>query len=452
MSENTSTKTKKKDKFSKEEWSWIMYDWANSGFATIFLAAIFPIFFTEMAGGAGSLGDAWWGFGNTASRIFLAILAPLLGAVIAYRGVKKKLFINLLAFGVLFHIFIVVQSSWQMLLLGYIFANMLWTAGNIVYDSYLSDVTSKERMDKVSAWGFALGYIGGSTIPFVISIVLIMFGGNFGIDMTPAPGGDLSIMAVRISIIITAVWWIVFSIPMLRNVHHKYPKEIPEKGLGAGVFQNAATTARSIAKNKPMLLFLIAYFFYIDGVGAVMVMATAYGTVLGLGAIGMIGALFVTQLVGVPFSILFGRLAKRFSSISLIAFAIVVYFIICVIGFIMGFGLELEWFDLSVAQIMFWALAFMVGTVQGGIQSTSRAIWGRLIPAEHSGEYFGFYEIYGRFAGIVGPTLYGILRVAFSPAIGILPIGTLFIIGFVILMLARNGIKVQLDKTQPQDG
>ena len=418
--------------FTKEERSWIMYDWANSVFATIMVAAVFPVFFVAMAGGEQTPGSAWWGWGTAFARLLLGVAAPVIGAILDYRGYKKKLFVTFVSLGVLFTLLLSVQTSWQTLLLGYIMANMFWSAGNFIYDSYLPDVTTRDRMDKVSAWGYALGYIGGSTIPFTVSIFLLLFGGNFGID------ADL---AVRISIVMTAVWWGVFSIPMIRDVHHKYGVDSPQKGFMREAFKNAVSTARKIAKNKGMLVFIIAYFFYIDGVGTVIGMATAYGAELGLDAAGMIGALFLTQIVAIPFTMLFGKLAKVMNPINLLACAIGVYIVICVKGFVMGFGLEAAWFDESVAIIIFWALAFMVGTVQGGVQAISRSTFGRLVPPENSGEYFGFFEIYGRFSTILGPFLYAtVLTITGRPSISMLSIIFIFLIGLTILLAGRRHI------------
>jgi len=443
--------------FSKEERSWIMYDWANSAFATIMLAAVFPVFFVTMAGGEDTAGSMWWARGLAISRLILGVSAPFIGALIAYKGLKKRLFVNFIAFGILFHLFVSAQSSWPMLLIGYIFANMFWSASNIIYDSYLPDITTKDRMDKVSAWGFAMGYIGGSTIPFIISIVLILFGTQFplwifGSDWVFTEGASFwynfpyidNTMAVRISVVLTAVWWGVFSIPIIKNVHHKYGVDRPQAGMTGQAFKTTWETAKKIMKNKGLFIFIIAYFFYIDGVGTVIGMATAYGAELGLGAEGMIGALFVTQIVAMPFSILFGKLADRFNSINLIIAAIIIYLGICITGFIMGFGLEEYWFGENVAIILFWALAFMVGTVQGGIQATSRAVYGRLVPPENSGEYFGFFEIFGRFAAILGPFLYAtILSVTGRPSVSILSIIVIFLVGLVILLFGKKHLKLR---------
>jgi len=446
--------------FTKEERSWIMYDWANSAFATIMLAAVFPVFFVGMAGGDGTAGSVWWARGISISRLALGVAAPIIGAIIAYKGYKKRLFVTFISIGILFHLFVSVQSSWQMLLVGYIFASMFWSAGNIIYDSYLPDVTTKNRMDKVSAWGFAMGYIGGSTIPFMISIFLIMFGTQLPIYIDET-------MAVRISIVMTAVWWGVFSIPIIRDVNHKYAVEPPPTGMITDALKKILATAKKIVKNKGLFVFIIAYFFYIDGVGTVIGMATAYGAELGLGAVGMIGALFVTQIVAMPFSILFGRLADRFNSINIIITAICVYLVICVTGFIMGFGMEgyvpartlydgaglvyMEiggsdgrWFGADVAIVMFWILAFMVGTVQGGIQATSRAVYARMIPPENSGEYFGFYEIFGRFAAILGPFLYAtVLSITGRPPLAIISIMFVFLVGLVILLFGKKHLKLR---------
>ena len=416
--------------FSKEERSWIMYDWANSAFATIMLAAIFPAFFVQFAGGEGTAGSMWWGIGIAGARLFLGVAAPILGTILDYRGYKKRLFLIFISFGILALLFVSAQSSWQMFLIGYILANIFWSACNFIYDSYLPDVTTKDRMDKVSSWGYAMGYIGGSTIPFIISILLIMFGPNFGID---------GVMAVRISIVMTAVWWGIFSIPMIRNVHHKHGTDAPKKGFMIHTFRNIAGTAKRIVKNKGMLVFVVAYFFYIDGVGTIINMATAYGAELRLDTTMMILALFITQIVAVPFSILFGRLAKKINPINVIICAICVYLLIVLTGFAMGFGLETQWFEENIAIILFFVLAIMVGTVQGGIQAISRSTFGRLVPPENAGEYFGFFEIFGRFAAILGPGLYAlVMHLTGRPSFSIISIGIVFLIGLTILLSGRK--------------
>jgi UMF1 family MFS transporter len=209
-------------------------------------------------------------------------------------------------------------------------------------------------------------------------------------------------------------------------------------------------TAKKITKNRGMFLFIVAYFFYIDGVGTVITMATAYGAELGLGDVGMIGALFLTQIVAFPCSIIFGRLSRKTSPLNLIITAILIYIGICIIGFLMGFGLEVQWFGVSEATVLFWILAVLVGTVQGGIQAISRSTFGRLVPPENSGEFFGFFEIFSRFSAILGPFLYAtILRLTERPDLSILTTVVLFAVGLTILLIARKDLKAQLEKSQP---
>jgi len=423
-----------KNRFSKEERSWIMYDWADSVVATIMMAAIFPIFFVGMANDAGVYGSMWLARGMVVTQIVLGISAPILGAIIDFKKFKKRLFVIFLILGLITLFVLAFQSAWQLLLIGYVLSTIFWGLTVIIYDAYLPDVTTKDRMDKVSSWGYGIGYIGGSTIPFVISIALMMFGHHIGID---------TIMAVRISILLTAVWWGVFSIPIIRDVHHKHGVTAPEKGVVTKTVKNAIATGKKIVKDKGVFLFIIAYFFYIDGVGSIIRLAAAYGAELDLGDTGMIGALLFMQLVAFPFSILFGKLSKKYNPLNTITVAICIYLVICVVGFVMGFGLEENWFDTNFAIILFWVLAFLVGTVQGGIQAISRSTFGRLVPPENSGEYFGFFEIFGRFSAIIGPGFYALIFwLTGRASLSILSIVAVFIVGLVVLSVGRKHMKI----------
>lgn len=418
-------------KFTKEETSWIMYDWANGAFTTIMIAAVFPAYFVGITYGD-TLGSMWWAIGLIIARVTVGILAPFIGAFIEYKGYKKKLFVIFLSLGLIATAYTAFVDSWQLLLIGYVIANIFWSACNQIYDAFLPDITTKNNMDKVSTTGFAYGYIGGSTIPFVGSIILIMFGNIIGINAT---------MAVRISIIITALWWGIFSIPFILNVHHKYEKEMPKKGAITQTFKRMIKTAKEITGNKGLLYFMIAYFFYIDGVGTIINLATAFGAEIGLDTTSMMGALIITQLVAFPFSLLFGKLSKKVGNINLIIYSILLYIIISVVGFTMGFGLETNLFDVDTALILFWILAFLVGTVQGGIQAISRSTYGKLIPADKSGDFFGFYEIFGRFAAILGPAVYAItLDITGRPSFSILSVIIVFVIGLVTLLIGKKHI------------
>jgi len=415
-----------KSKVTREEKSWIMYDWANSVYATIMMAAVFPIYFTTTANAAGQPGDYWWGIGTSVAMIIIAVLAPIVGALSDFIGYRKKLFLVFFAIGVGFTFASALYDNWVFLLFGYAISHIGFSGGNLIYDSFLPDVTTPDRMDKISGYGFAWGYIGGSTIPFLISIALITFGENFGIGAT---------LAIKISVVLAALWWGVFTIPFLRDVHQRHGIEKPEDhAILSAAFSSVAQTAKAILKNKNILCYMIAYFFYIDGVGTVITMSTAYGAALGLDTTSMILALLVTQLVAFPCSIWFANLSQRFGALKMIRAAVCEYLLICIIGFIMGFGLEEGFFSVSQATTLFWILAIMVGTVQGGIQAISRSYYASMIPPDNAGEFFGFFDIFGKFAAVLGPLLYAMTRgITGRSSLSILSIILLFVAALIIL-------------------
>ena len=418
-------------KLSREEKSWVMYDWANSVYATIMMAAVFPIYFTATADGAGQSGDYWWGLGTSASMVIIAVLAPIVGALADFIGYKKRLFTFFFIIGVGFTFASAFFDSWVLLLFGYAISHIGFTGGNLIYDSFLSDVTVPDRMDKLSGYGYAFGYIGGSTIPFLISIALITFGESFGINAS---------LAVKISVVLTAVWWGAFTIPFFMNIRQKYGIEKPRNHAVIGAaFRSVAETAKKIVKDKKIFFYILAYFFYIDGVGTVINMATSYGATLGLDTTSMILALLVTQLVAFPCSIWFSALSRRFGALNMIRGAVSIYLVICCVGFVMGFGLEESWFGTDTAVAMFWALAVMVGTVQGGIQAISRSYYCRMIPPENSGEFFGFFDIFGKFAAVLGPLLYSVTKgTTGRSSFSILSIILLFLASLVVLRIGRK--------------
>ena len=434
MEENTEIQKPAKTKFTREEKSWIMYDWANSSYATIMMAAIFPIYFTNVANGAGQDGDYWWALGTSAAMIIVALLAPIIGAIADFQGYRKKLFTFFFTVGAGFTLASAFFGNWVLLLLGYAISHIGFAGSCLIYDSFLSEVTTPDKMDKLSGYGFAFGYIGGSTIPFLASIALIMFGENFGVD---------TVLATRISVALCAVWWAVFTIPFLKNINQRYSieKSKSQAVIGAA-FSSAIHTAKRIFGNKKLLFFVIAYFFYIDGVGTVINMSTAYGATLGLDTTSMILALLVTQLIAFPCSIWFSTLSQKFGSLKMIMFAVGEYLLICIVGFFMGFGLEQGIFGKETAVVLFWILACMVGTVQGGIQAISRSYYCQMIPPENSGEFFGFFDIFGKFAAVLGPLLYALVRrITDSPAYAILSIVVLFLVGLIMLATGRKYFK-----------
>lgn len=419
-----------KDKFTKLEKSWITFDWANSVYATIMMAAIFPVYFTSIVNDINGKGDMWWAIGTFVATLTMAILAPILGAVADYRGMKKKLLIAFLVLGIGFTFFNAITNNWRFMLVGYVFSFIGFLGSSLIYDSFITDITTKDRMDKVSSWGYAMGYFGGSTIPFLVAIGLIMT-------------LESKTIAVKSSLIIAVIWWTIFSIPMLINVKQKYYTEKVPGNIVINTFRNIRKTMLDIWNDKKILYFLLAYFFYIDGVNTVISMATAYGASLGLDTTGMILALLVTQLVAIPFAILFGRLANRFGSLNLILTAVCVYIFICILGFIMGLGIEEGFLSISEALILFWILAILVGTSQGGIQALSRSYFGKLVPPERSTEYFGFYDIFGKFAAILGPGLYGLVKALTGrSSLSILAIILLFMAGAIFIMVNKRNNKL----------
>ncbi len=428
-------------KLTKAEKSWAMYDWANSVYSTIITAAVFPIYFATVVKNSGSAtnGDVYWAYATSIGTLIVALLAPFLGAIGDYKGFKKKLFTAFMLLGASTTLLMAVKDNWKLMLVGYILSYIGFAGAGLFYDSFLTDVTTKDRMDKVSAFGFAAGYIGGSTIPFLISIGLIMFADKIGIS------GDT---AVRISVAMTSVWWALFSIPFLMGVKQVHYIPRATGSTVAAAFRNIGHTFKSIVGNKKILYFLLAYFCYIDGVGTVIHMSTIYGSTLGLDSTKMILALLLTQIIAIPCSILFAHASKKFGSLNVVLFGVCVYVCVCIVGFIMGQNVEnaapenLEHAK-QVSTTLFWVLACLVGTSQGGIQALSRSYFGKIIPPERSNEYFGFFDIIGRFSAVVGPALYGLgADISGRSSIGIISIIVLFIVGGIFLIRIKKTEKL----------
>lgn len=426
MSTDTNALSKK---FTKTEKSWILYDWANSVYATNIMAVIFPIYFGNVCAQSGADNLVLWSYGTSVATFLVAVLAPVLGALGDHKGHKKRLFMACLIVGVIFTLFSAFVNDYRLLLVGYVVSHIGFSGSCLFYDAFLTDVTTRERMDRVSAWGYAMGYIGGSTIPFVLSIIIL-----FVLGMENP-------LAFKLVIILTSVWWLVFSIPFLKNVHQIHYVET-RKNLFRSTFQNLWKTAKDIFTQKRVFLFIVAYFFYIDGVNTIISISTSYGSKLGLDDISMILALLTTQIVAVSFSILFGKLAGKVGSINLLCGAVAVYFCITLVGFFMGFNIEQNPGSeeaLTLSLVLFWSMAFLVGTVQGGIQALSRSYFGKLIPAERSNEYFGFFDIFGKFAAVIGPLLVAIFtQFTGRDSVGVISLAILFLIGETILFTGRK--------------
>ena len=385
-------------KFTKQELSWMMYDWANSAHSVI-VVTILPIFFNSVAEcTADSVSSmSIWGYATSIAMAIVALSAPFLGVFGDIRGMRKKLFTAFLLLGVVsvaglaftplmdFTSSPAAASKVTMLVLVlYILSTIGFDASCIYYDAFLTDVTTEDRMDSVSTLGYGLGYIGGSTIPLLIFLIM----NAVGVPM-------LTCLAFIFGF--TAVWWLAFSLPLLKNCKQTTGKPYEKGDVGRSI-KNVFTTIQEIAADKPMLVFIVAYFFYIDGVHTIISMSTSYGTNLGLDSAGMLLALLLVQVLGLPFCLLYMKLAAKFGARVMVGVGIGVYSFICIFAFFMN----------SLWQ--FWVLAVLCATSQGGIQALSRSMYGKLIPdKDRSGEFFGFFDIFGKFSSIMGPALVGVV-------------------------------------------
>ena len=402
-------------RLTTQEKHWVLYDVGNSAF-TLLISTIMPIYFNYLAGSAG-LTDvqylAYWGYAASAATLLVALMGPVFGTLADYKGFKKPIFLAFLAVGALGCLSLGLAKQWLLFLVIFVIAKVGYSGSLIFYDSMLSDVTSPERMDKVSSSGYAWGYIG-SCLPFVLCLVPVLGADALGISMS---------MAMLLAFFITAAWWVGMSLPLLKSYRQIYFVERQPRAVRQSFFR----LWNNAKREKKVFLFLLAFFFYIDGVYTIIDMATAYGSALGLDPTGLLLALLVTQIVAFPFAILFGRLAQKYSSEKLIAVCIAAYFGIAV------FAVFLR------SQWQFWLLAVLVGMFQGGIQALSRSYFTRIIPPEQSGEYFGLMDICGKGAAFLGTTLVSaISQFSGSMSTGVGMIAVLFVIGFALFRMAAK--------------
>lgn len=402
-----------KFKLTRNEKNWILYDVGNSAF-TLLIATILPIYFnylTESAGITSEYYMAYWGYAASITTLIVAISGPILGTMTDTKGFKKPIFIASIAIGALGCLSLGFFKHWLVFLIVFVIAKAGYSASLIFYDSMLNDITDEDRMDQVSSQGYAWGYIG-SCIPFVICLALVLGSGSIGLSME---------MAMGISFFIIAAWWIGMSLPLLKTYRQRfYVEQMPKHAVSAS-FKRLGNTLISIQKQKHIFLFLLAFFFYIDGVYTIIDMATSYGTALGLDTTGLLLALLVTQIVAFPFAILFGRLAHKTSTTKLITVCICAYFGIAVYAYFLS------------TQFQFWVLAVCVGMFQGGIQALSRSYFTKIIPAECSGEYFGLYDICGKGAAFMGTFLVSAAsQISGDLNTGVGTISVLFVIGLIL--------------------
>ncbi len=409
---------------TKTELSWILYDVGNSAFVLVMITAIMPIFFKDVA--AAGLPDvvstSYWGFANATASVILALLSPVLGAMADYRDKKKRLFLFFLGLGLLFTLALVGigQGMWVLCLIFFVVARVGWAGANLFYDAFVVDVTSRERMDLVSSQGYAWGYVG-SVPPFLVILWLIMGAGDI-------EQGGLPLEPVRMGFIVVAAWWFLFSLPLIktvRQIHFIPPSARPVRESFSRLWQ----TFQRIRTHRSVFLFLGAYFFYIDGVGTVISMSTAYGRDLGFSVTLLIVVILFIQLIAFPFALLYGKLAQRFSSKTMLTIGIWVYCLITVLAFMLP-----DIRDTELKVVLFWIIAFLVASSMGGIQALSRSFFAGLIPREKSGEFFGFFNVFGKFAAIAGPLLMGgIANLSGHTRWGVLSLLVLFLVGLWLL-------------------
>ena len=407
-------------KYTKMERNWVMYDVGNSALVLLNTAVV-PIYFNAINTGAhpAELVTAWAN-AQTIASLVVALLMPILGSLADYAGNKIKFFTGFFLTGLVLCLAQAIPMSAAVFLVVYVLCTIGLNSSMTFYDAMLTDVTTDERMDSVSSSGYAWGYVG-STVPFILCIALI-FGG-------PSILGLDTLTCTRLTFLITGAWWLAFTIPLLRTYKQRFGKE--REGGAAGVLHNIAltfkgllTTMRRIAHDRVLLVFMVAFFFYIDGVHTVISMATSYGAALGIDSTQLVLALLVTQFVAFPSAIIYGKLAGRVGTLQMIIVAVAAY-----VGIVLFAAFFLK------TAVEFWILAILVGMFQGGVQALSRSYFGKIIPKERSNEYYGFFDIFGRYASVMGTLLVSVVTsLTHDPSLGVLSIGILLVVGLVMLV------------------
>lgn len=398
--------------------SWMLYDFGNSAFATTIMAAVLPVYYANVAasGLEDGLATSYWGYSQSISVLIVAVLAPILGAISDYSAAKKK-FLQFFAFmGIIASILLAFVGEGQYILASVLFivGSIGFSAANIFYDGFLPEVADKDEMDKVSSSGFAYGYIGGGIL-LAINIMMILNPGWFGLPNT--------IVATQLSFASVGVWWLIFTIPLIKNIkEEKKVKVKRDRSYIAIGINRVGNTFKEIKQYKQVLIFLLAFWLYNDGISTIMRMATIYGAEIGISSNDLIVALLITQFVGIPFTFFFGWLASKITAKRALYITLFTYMIITIVGYFMTSALH------------FYTLAICVGMVQGGAQSLSRSIFGRMVPANKHAEFFGFYGISSKFAAIIGPFLFAFIgQITGNSRYGILSLIFFFIAGMIIL-------------------
>ena len=410
---------KRQRKLTNEAWRWAFYDWANSAFATTVMAGFFPIFFKSYW--AAELQDTESTFiigsANSIVGLLIAISAPIMGALADAGNSKKKLLVTFATIGIIAtgYLFFIPESSWRFAITFYAIGVIGFSGGNIFYDSLLVSVAKEDERNRVSSLGFSLGYLGGGLL-FLLNVLMFSFPNAFGLNS--------QIEAVLWSFLSVAIWWTIFSLPLVTGVKEPgvYEKSKSLLQTSKDAFKSLRQTSQSISQYRSAVIFLLAYFLYMDGVDTIIRMSTSYGSDIGLSAQSMISALLLTQFIGFPATLVFGRYSDKFGHKQTLSFAIVVY-----IGVVL-FSSQMD------TAIEFFIMASVIGLVQGGVQAISRSYFSSLIPADKAAEFFGFYNFIGKSSVFIGPFMVsGIALITNSPSAGILSLLLLFIPGLILL-------------------
>ena len=403
----------------KQIYSWALYDWANSAFFITILATILPIFYKDVAGSSipDNLATSYWGYTQTIAMIIIALVSPILGAIADYSD-SKKLFLRIFAYiGIIGTglLYFVNQGDYILASFIFIIANIGFSGGNVFYDGFLPDITTNDKIDFTSSLGYAAGYLGGGIL-LAINLFMISRPSLFGIANT--------ITATKICFVTVALWWFLFSLPTF--------KYLPDPSIESDIlnfkkytkigFSRISKTLGHIRQYRELWKFLIAFWIYNDGIGTIIRMATIYGREVGIGQSDLIGALLLTQFIGIPFALIFGKLGEKIGAKKGIYIALVIYFFITVRGYYLNSALD------------FWILAGMVGLVQGGAQALSRSLYGSMVPDNKTAEFFGFYGISSKFAAITGPAVFAYIgQLTGSSRYGIISVAAFFILGMIVL-------------------
>ncbi len=408
----------------KAIYGWSMYDWASSAYTTTIMAAVLPVFYYDVAfkGYDQTMASSYWGYANSIAMLIVALLAPILGTIADYSSSKKKFLRFFTYMGVIASVLLafVGEGDYILASLLLIIGTIAFSGGNTFYDAFLPEITSKETIDRVSARGYAFGYIGGGILLF-INLIMIMNPQLFFI-----PNGTI---AVQLAFISVGIWWFVFSIPLFRFVNEKKNEVVKLEGSYVRIgMKRLSHTFKEIRQYKELLKFLFAFWLFNDGISTIIKMATIYGKDIGIGTNDLIAALLITQFVGIPFAFLFGWLAKKIGAKTSLYIALVVYVLILLLGYFMQTALH------------FYMLAIVVGFVQGGAQSLSRSIYGTMVPDNRNAEFYGFYGVMGKFSAIFGPFLFALVgQLTGSSRLGIISLVVFFIAG--IYLLSRVNVE-----------